>query len=148
VGVVEEVWIVALLPDQDQMSGGHENSHERAALGRTRKGVRTDAKPPAPVAAFVVSPEAFVLGQVLFGEDSPARLDPALLHFVRLPAQAGVIGQSRTGVRAVRSAAAVGPGGARVIRASPGPHLVTSPALVPFFFVASGVKFNLAALFA
>src|SRR5262245_27452385 len=53
----EEVGVVALLPDQHEMRGGHEVCDERAALGRAREGIGSDTEPAAVVAVVVTFPK-------------------------------------------------------------------------------------------
>src|SRR5207302_3234519 len=43
--VPQEVRVVTLLPDEDEMRGGHEVGDEGATRGRARKGVRANAEP-------------------------------------------------------------------------------------------------------
>src|SRR4029079_13123560 len=60
-GVPEQVRVVALLPDEDEVGGGHEVGHERAAVGRTGKGVGANAEPAGVVAIGDVVPVELVL---------------------------------------------------------------------------------------
>src|SRR5207253_11461328 len=58
--VVEQVRIVALLPDEDQMRGRHEDRDERAPRRGTREWIGADAAPAFMVAA-ILRPELLVL---------------------------------------------------------------------------------------
>ena len=55
--VAEQVRVVALLPNEDKVRGGHEARHEDAALGRARKRVGRDAEPTGVIGAVVLAPE-------------------------------------------------------------------------------------------
>src|SRR3970282_2325391 len=70
--VPEEVGIVALLPDENEMRGGHEVGDESATRSGARKGIRPDAEPPAVVAALVLTPELLVgLGRDVGADQRP-----------------------------------------------------------------------------
>ena len=56
-GVPQQVRVVELLPDEDQVRGGHELGDERAAGRRARKRVGPDAEPAVVVGVLVVLPE-------------------------------------------------------------------------------------------
>ena len=60
-GVAEQVRVVALLPDEDEVRGGHELGDEGAAGGGTRERVGADAEPAGVVGAGVVGPELLLL---------------------------------------------------------------------------------------
>src|SRR6185436_6769779 len=62
--VVEEIRIVALLPDEDQVRRGHEVGDEIAAVRRTRERIRPDAEPAGVVVSAVVRPERLDLDQL------------------------------------------------------------------------------------
>src|SRR5204863_4449819 len=67
--VVQEVWVVPLLPDQDQVGRGHELGDEVAAVRRARERIRANAEPAAVVPARVVRPELLDLPELRVGKD-------------------------------------------------------------------------------
>src|SRR5207237_103078 len=56
----EEVRVVALLPDQHEMSRGHEVGDEAAARRRARERIGPHAEPAAVIVAIVLVPELFL----------------------------------------------------------------------------------------
>ena len=116
--VMQQVGIVPLLPDEDQMRGGHEDRHERAARRGTRERVRPDAEPATVIGAVFASPEFLFPGELLLGQSRSARFDPALLHREKATrhggSSSGTLGPGPGSL--VRSRSRVGRG-ARLVRA-------------------------------
>jgi len=84
----EEIRIVGLLPDEDQVGGGHEVGPEGAGARRTWKRIRAHADPTAVVRAVVLRPELLVGEQLFVEKAASARLvEAALLHGERLAAR-------------------------------------------------------------
>src|SRR5205823_8684192 len=75
-GLLQQVRVVLLLPDEDQVRGGHELRDELTARSRTRKRIRPDAPPPVAIGAVVAEPE-LLLRDVCLLEDELALLHPA-----------------------------------------------------------------------
>jgi hypothetical protein len=82
---MEEIRVVALLPDEDEVRGGHEDGDEIAAPRRARERIRPDAIPAAVVDDVVVPPELLVVRESGIDNDGPTGPDPPLLHVPRLP---------------------------------------------------------------
>src|SRR5439155_24977740 len=78
-GVPEQVRVVSLLPDEDQVRGGHELRDEAAARGGAGKGIGGDA-PPAGVIGAVVLPPEFLFAESLELLDQHAADAGRLLH--------------------------------------------------------------------
>ena len=115
---MQQVGIVPLLPDEDQVRGGHEAGYERAAAGGTGEGVRPDAEPAGVIGAALASPQFLLPGELLLGQGRSARFDPALLHREKATRQdgssSGTLGPGPGSL--VRSRSRVGRG-ARLVRA-------------------------------
>src|SRR5262249_21109344 len=120
-GMAEEVWIVGLLPHEDEVRSGHELGDERAPLGGTRKRVRLDAEPVAVVGAIVFCPQLLVGEQLLVEKPRPPRLEATLLHSEKLATRAvstsGMLGIGSGGPARRRGRA----GRVRVLARTPDP---------------------------
>ena len=80
----EQVRIVPLLPDEHEMSRGHEIGDERATGRGTRERVGADAVPAGVITAFVFTPELLVLREQLVRENHGARLEAFRIHVGRI----------------------------------------------------------------
>ena len=67
-GVAQQVRVVALLPHEDEVCGGHELCDELAPRRRARKRVGGDAEPAGVVGVGVVGPELFLFEELLLLE--------------------------------------------------------------------------------
>jgi hypothetical protein len=92
---MEQIRVVALLPDQDQVCRGHEAGDKGAPCRRTREGIGADAEPAGVIGARVVPPELLFLHRLRVRKESAPRLDAALLHLgkstVRVGASSGTL---------------------------------------------------------
>ena len=78
--VPEQVRVVALLPDEHEVGGGHEVGDEETAARRARERIRLHAPPAGVVAGVVVTPQVLVLEELLVGEDERPSLRYRLRH--------------------------------------------------------------------
>jgi hypothetical protein len=85
--VPEEVRVVALLPDEDQMRGGHELRDEFAAGSRARERRRRHAEPAGVVVIAVLPPELLLPEELHLLEQDPPYV--SLGHPPRLAAGRG-----------------------------------------------------------
>src|SRR5579862_5265743 len=67
--LLEQVGVVLLLPDEDQVRGGHELGDERAARCGTRERIGAHAPPPVVVVSVVLLPELGVDDERLLEDD-------------------------------------------------------------------------------
>ena len=68
----QEIWIVSLLPDEHEMSGGHELGDVRTAGRGARKGIGAHAPPAGVITAPVVDPQILVRKGLLVSHDDRA----------------------------------------------------------------------------
>ena len=98
----QEIRVVGLLPDENQVRGGHEVGDERAAARGTGERIGADAEPATVVGAVVFRPELLVGEELLVEKASPSRLEAAVLH-------AKQASRSRKGQVPPRSCSKAGP---------------------------------------
>jgi hypothetical protein len=82
---MEEIRVVTLLPDEDEVGGGHEDGDEVAAWCGAREGIRPNAEPTLVFDSTVVLPELLVLREPGVDDEGPTGPDAPLLHATRLP---------------------------------------------------------------
>ena len=77
--VTEKIWIVALLPHQNQMRGGHVLRYKTTAARWARERVGRNAMPAAVIRTGVINPEVLTDVRLLIFEQDRAGLGKAKL---------------------------------------------------------------------